>query len=128
MQATFSDRFPESQESSATSVQSLRSTKERFAMKRILTASAAAAALALASVATPQYAEAHDGGAVAAGIIGGLAAGALIGAAVSQPHYYYRPPYYYAPGPVYYPRHCWWRHVRYWNGWRWRWHPVRVCD
>ena len=98
-------------------------------MKRILTATAAAAALAIATVAAPQNADAHDGGAVAAGIIGGLAAGALIGAAASQPHYYYGPPprYYYAPGPYYYGPDCYWRHVRYWNGYRWHWHRVRVC-
>ncbi len=97
-------------------------------MQRILTATAAAAALALATTATPQYAEAHDGGAVAAGIIGGLAVGAMIGAAASQPHYYYGHPRYYAPGPVYYGRHCWWRHRRYWNGYRWHYRRVRVCD
>ncbi|MEJ2375243.1 MAG: hypothetical protein P8Y53_07020 [Pseudolabrys sp.] len=95
-------------------------------MKRILTATAAAAALALATVAVPQHAEAHDGAAVAAGIIGGLAAGAIIGSAVSHP-YYYRPRTYYYGEPAYY-RHCWWRPVRYWNGYRWRYRRVRVCN
>jgi hypothetical protein len=99
-------------------------------MRKILTATATAAALALATIAAPQHADAHDGGAVAAGIIGGLAAGALIGAAASQPHYYYygHPRYYYAPGPAYYGPDCYWRHVRYWNGYRWHWHRIRVCD
>ena len=50
----------------------------------------------------------HHGGAVAAGLIGGLAAGALIGAAASSayaapayyPAYGYAPAYYHAPAPV----------------------------
>ena len=95
-------------------------------MKRILTATAAAAALAIATVAAPQHADAHwHGGGVAAGIIGGLAAGALIGAAASQP--YYGPPPYYAPGPVYYGPECYWRHVRRWTPYGWRWYRVRIC-
>lgn len=51
-------------------------------MKKTLTAMAAAATLALASVAVPQKAEARHGH-IAGAIIGGLAAGALIGAAAS---------------------------------------------
>jgi hypothetical protein len=98
-------------------------------MKKVFTATAAAAALALATVAVPQSAQAGNGGAVAAGIVGGLAAGALIGAAVSQPHYYYDGPRrYYAPAPVYYGPDCWWQRERYWNGYRWHTHRVRVCD
>jgi MFS family permease len=91
-------------------------------MRKILTAVAAAATLTLATVAAPQHAEAR-GGAIAAGIIGGFAAGALLGAAAANG------PYYYAPGPAYYygPR-CHWAHERYWNGWRWHWQRVRVCD
>ena len=52
-------------------------------MTKTLTAIAAAATLAVAAVATPQPAEAR-GGRIAAGIIGGLAAGAIIGAAAAQ--------------------------------------------
>jgi hypothetical protein len=52
---------------------------------------------------TATGAEARGGGAVAAGLIGGLAAGALLGAAVSEAHagpaYGYAPP----PPPVYRP-------------------------
>ena len=48
---------------------------------KTLTALAAAATIGLAAVATPQPAEARNGGAIAAGVIGGLAVGALIGAA-----------------------------------------------
>jgi hypothetical protein len=95
-------------------------------MRKTLTAIAVAGTLALASVAAPQPAQARGGG-VAAGIIGGLAAGALIGAAAAHGPYY-GPGYYYGPGPYYYRPHCWWGHERYWNGWTWRWHRVRVCD
>lgn len=95
-------------------------------MKKTLIAITAAATLALATVAVPQRAEARHG-AVAAGIIGGLAAGALIGAAAA-PHYYYGPGYYYGPRPYYYGPDCYWTHTRYWNGYRWHWRRVRVCD
>ena len=95
-------------------------------MRKTLLAIAAAATLAVSSVAAPQQAEAggRHGGAVAAGIIGGIAVGALIGGALaSQPRHYY-----YDPGPAYYYRpRCFWARERYWNGWRWRWHRVRVC-
>src|SRR5262249_54003796 len=61
-----------------------------------------AATLGLAAVAAPQPAEAGHGGAVAAGVIGGLAVGAIIGAtAASGPYYGYGPGYYYAD-PAYY--------------------------
>lgn len=42
------------------------------------------------------------GGAAAAGIIGGLAAGAIIGSAVANSGYYYGPGYSYGPGPYAY--------------------------
>ena len=42
------------------------------------------------------YYRGGNGGAVAAGVLGGLAVGAMIGAAASAP-----PPGYYAPAPVY---------------------------
>lgn len=91
-------------------------------MRKTLTAIAAAATLTLATVAAPQHTEARDGR-IAAGILGGLAVGALIGAATANG------PYYYAPSPVYYyGPHCYWTHARYWNGWTWHWRRVRVCD
>ncbi len=90
-------------------------------MRKTLTAIAAAATLTLATVAAPQHAEARNGR-IAAGILGGLAVGALIGAAAANG------PYYYAPGPAYYYRpHCYWTRQRNWNGWRWHSHRVRVC-
>ena len=67
-------------------------------LTKTLTALAAAATIGLAAVATPQPAEARNGGAIAAGIIGGLAVGAIIGAAATGPHYGYGPGYY-AAGP-----------------------------
>lgn len=96
-------------------------------MKKTLSAIAAAATLILASVASPQPAHAGKGGAVAAGVIGGLAVGAILGSALAQPHYGYAPGYAYAPGPAYYRPHCYWARERYWNGWRWHTHRVRVC-
>ena len=86
---------------------------------------AAAGVLAAGALATPQPAEAR-GGALAAGVIGGLAAGALIGSAVASP-YYYGAPAYYGPAPVYYGPHCWWERHRFWDGWGWRIERVRVC-
>ena len=75
-------------------------------MKRTLIAFAAAAAMIVA--AAPQQAQARNGGAVAAGIIGGIAAGAIIaGAANSGPRNYYDGPTYapaYAVEPA--PRGC----------------------
>ena len=59
---------------------------------KILTTLAAAAALGLTAVAAPQPAQAGHwhggGGAVAAGVIGGLAAGAIIGSAAANGPYY----------------------------------------
>jgi hypothetical protein len=93
---------------------------------KIVTALATAATLGIAAIGAPQPAEAHgSGGAVAAGIIGGLAAGAIIGSAVAHGPYY-GPGYYYGPAPVYYGG-CYWTHQRFWDGWGWRVRRVRVC-
>jgi hypothetical protein len=102
-------------------------------MRTTLTAVAAAATIAIAAVATPTTADARRGWWGPA-IIGGLAAGAIIGSAYARPYYgygYYEPAPaydgyapaydgyapaysgYYAPGPYY---GCWrWR-----NGYRYR--------
>lgn len=90
-------------------------------MTKTLTAIAAAATFAVAAVAAPQPARA-DGGRIAAGIIGGLAAGAIIGSIAANNGAYYR------PGPVYYGPRCYWGHQRFWDGYGWRRHRVRVCD
>lgn len=92
-------------------------------MIKTLTALAAAGAIAITTIAVPAPAQAGSkSGAVAAGVIGGLAAGAIIGSAVSQPRYYT-----YDPSPYAYSR-CYTVRQRVWtnNGPRWR--RVRVCD
>jgi hypothetical protein len=94
-------------------------------MTKTLTALATAATLAVAAVAAPQPAQAR-GGAIAAGIIGGLAAGVIIGSAVNGP--YYAPGYYYGAAPVYYGPRCYWTRQQFWDGWGWRLRRVRVCD
>jgi hypothetical protein len=96
-------------------------------MRTTLTAVAAAATIAIAAIATPTTADARRGW-WAPAIIGGLAAGAIIGSAYAQPYYggygYYQPAPvyggyapaysgYYAPAPYY---SCW----RWQNGYRYR--------
>jgi hypothetical protein len=99
-------------------------------MKKFLTVTAAAAALTLATVAAPQQAQARHG--VNGAIIGGLAAGALLGAAVANgPYYAYGPGpgyYGYGPGPYAYGGGCYWHRERVWTDWGWRVRRVRVCD
>jgi hypothetical protein len=84
-----------------------------------------AATVAAVTLAIPtQQAEARDG-AIAAGVIGGLAAGAIIGSAASQqPRNYYAGPGYAEPAyaPVY--GRCYM--TREYDGYRYR--RVRVCD
>lgn len=76
-------------------------------MRKIFMVMAAAATLATAAVSVPSDAQArwrgHHGGAVAAGVFGGLAAGALIGSAFANPYYGsgYYPAYGYGYGPAY---------------------------
>lgn len=100
--------------------------------------------LAGAFVATTGEAEArwrrggNAGAAVAAGIIGGLAVGALA-ASAARPAYGYPapvydygpPPYAYGPGPAYYDYEpeCFVKTRRVWvDGWGWRVRRVTVCD
>jgi hypothetical protein len=88
-------------------------------MKRTLTA-LAVAAVAIGSVASPTSADArrwHRGFPVAP-IVGGLAAGAFLGAALAAPAYY--EPLYYGPG-------CYVRRERIWDGWGWRIRRVEEC-
>jgi hypothetical protein len=100
-------------------------------MRKAVTALAALATLATAAVATPTTADAGRGWWGPA-IVGGIAAGAIVGSALARPYYgsgygYYPPAPvyydYYTPGPAYYsyygPRPyypC--RRWRY--GWRYR--------
>jgi hypothetical protein len=76
-------------------------------MHKSLIGLVAAAGIGLASLAAPAPANAGCYGcAVGAGIIGGVAAGAIIGSAIANsppPGYYPPPPDYYPPPPGYYP-------------------------
>ena len=63
-------------------------------MKRVLFVSALAASVALGGLAVSSQAQARDGGAVAAGVIGGLAVGAIVGGAAAQQRGYYDVPRY----------------------------------
>jgi hypothetical protein len=69
-------------------------------MLKVITV-ATVAALALAVTVTPKPALAGNGGAIAAGVVGGLAVGAIIGSQANRG--YYGGPGYYASGyqPVY---------------------------
>jgi hypothetical protein len=92
-----------------------------------VTTVAAVAALALAVAVTPEPAFARNGGAIAAGVIGGLAIGAIIGSQANRG--YYGGPGYYASGyqPVY--RNC--RTERQYvtdQYGRTRTQRIRVCD
>jgi hypothetical protein len=98
-------------------------------MRKTLPALAAAAAIVVVTVGMPTEADAHRrrGGAVAAGVIGGIAAGALIGSALANPHYYGPGPVYVAPAPVYVEPTCHLRRERFWDGYGWRVRTVEVC-
>jgi hypothetical protein len=94
-------------------------------MMKVITA-AAIAGLALTVTVAPQPAQAR-GGALAAGIIGGLAVGAIVGSQVNRGYYggpgYYDPPY----QPVYGACHT--ERLRVDDGYgRIRIQRVRVCD
>lgn len=89
-----------------------------------------ALALSLAAgtvMAVSRPAIAGDGGAIAAGIIGGSALGFLAGtAAASAPP---PPPAYYpayAPPPP--PPRCWWQPQQVWDGYGYVVQRVRVCN
>jgi hypothetical protein len=63
-------------------------------------------------------------------IVGGLAAGAVIGGALASPYYYggYGYPYgAYAYDAGYGGAPCVLRRERFWNGWTWVVRGVRVC-
>ena len=67
-------------------------------MRKSILALATGAVLAVATLA-PTAAEARCRGCgLAAGLLGGIAAGAIIGSAVAGPHYYGPPPAYVDPG------------------------------
>ena len=79
--------------------------------------------------ATPRLAIAGDRGNVAAGVIGGLAVGTMLGAAAaSGPRYYQPAPVYVAPAPVYEAPCYWTRGDPVWDGYRWYRPRIQVCD
>jgi uncharacterized membrane protein YfcA len=91
-------------------------------MTRTFTALAVAAAVATAAVASPTAAHArwrHHHGFPVAPIVGGLAAGALLGAALAA-----RPPY---VGYAYVAPRCYIRSERIWDGWGWRVRRIEEC-
>jgi hypothetical protein len=103
-------------------------------MRKSLAALMMGATLAVAVA--PMGAQAGDRGAVAAGVIGGLAAGAIIGGAIANsappppPAAYYPAPAY-GPGPVYYEDapECRIVKQRVWiEGLGYRWRNVEMCD
>lgn len=104
-----------------------RKLSEEFEMTKILMVCATAAALTF-TAAAPQPAQARDGGAVAAGVLGGLIVGGMIGAAASQPRHYGPPPAYVYDAPP--PRCYMTRGEPVWDDYRGAWvRPrVRVCQ
>jgi hypothetical protein len=101
-------------------------------MRKALIVAAAAAIAVAGTVSQPAHAG-DRGGAIAAGVLGGLAVGAMVGAAASQPRYAPPPPAYVVDEPVYAapPPRCYWtRGEPTWDGYRGVWvRPrVQVCD
>ena len=97
----------------------------RPSYQKCLAAGFAALTICSGLMATPAAA---GGGDLAAGLLGGFAAGTIVGTAVAQPRYYYYPPYY-APAPVYVPAPaCWYERRSVWDGYGYVIQPVRVCQ
>src|SRR5450631_67001 len=69
-----------------------------------------------------------ENGQIAAGVVGGLIGGALLGSALaSRPPP--PPPVYYAPEPVYVDEPaCRLVRERYWDGYGWQFRRVQVCN
>lgn len=95
-------------------------------MRKLFVALVAAVAIAGSSIAVSGTAEASSSGrALTYGILGGVAAGALIAGA---PYYAPPPPPpVYAPAPAYYGPPCRWVRERYWDGYYWQVRRVQVC-
>ena len=102
----------------------------------MINTSKTAAALAIAAISLLSAVDTAQagGGDVAAGLLGGFAAGAIVGAATApRPYYgpapvYVAPPAYVAPAP-YPPPACYWtRGEPVWNGYTWVRPRVQVCD
>lgn len=100
-------------------------------------ATLAAAGLLSLAVLAPTPARAGDqGAAIAAGVLGGIAAGAIIANSgrPAYPNDYYHPSYHgptYGAPPHRYSEDCWYERTRYWDQYAgvWRPGPRRlVCD
>lgn len=104
----------------------------RTIMRKIIVALAAVATIGAAALTAPAPAQARDGGAVAAGVLGGLAVGAIIGGAAANGGYYGPGPgpgYGYYGGPAYVAGPpCYWHRERFWDGYGWRVRRVQICD
>jgi hypothetical protein len=89
-------------------------------MKKTLATLALGATVAIGAVASPTVADArwHHGFPVGP-VVGGLAAGAILGAALA-PRVYYEPVVYAGPS-------CYVRRERIWDGWRWRIRHIEEC-
>ena len=113
-------------------------------MRKSIIGLAAATAVGLATLAGPSTANAGCYGcAVGAGILGGVAAGAIIGSAIANspppPPAYYPPPpaaYYppppppdYGPGYAELAPGCYWGKRKVWiEGVGYRWRTVQICQ
>src|ERR1700690_4505013 len=89
---------------------------------------------AVTLTAVPLPAQAGDGGAIAAGILGGTALGFLAGTAAAgappppppPPPVYYAPVYMEPPPPP--PPRCWYEPQQVWTGYAYVIQRVRVCN
>jgi len=88
---------------------------------RLITIAVAATVATGAIFPTMAQARWHHGFPVAP-VIGGLAAGALVGAALAAPRFYE-----YGYEPVYYGPRCVFRRERFWDGWGWHVRRVEDC-
>jgi hypothetical protein len=96
-------------------------------MRKALVTLALGATVAIGTVASPTTADARwRHGFPVAPIVGGLAAGAIIGAALAAPRPWYDDDYAYYE-PAYFGPHCYIRKERIWDGWRWRIRRVEDC-
>ena len=102
-------------------------------MKRNVSIALAAAALVAAALPHPAQARCHGCGAAA--VVGGFAAGAIIGSALAGPRYVEPAPVYDEPPPVYVepPDYvdgpvCHMERQQVWDGYGWRNRRVEVCD
>jgi hypothetical protein len=109
--------------------------KKTFAVLAVAALASAGTVASASDVMAQHRHHHHHRGPGVAPLLGGLAAGAIIGGAIasSRPGYAYPPGYYapgYAPAPVeYYDEPvCQIQQQQYWDGFNWRIRNVRVCD